>query len=165
MKNFYTAVSCFIATACILIVSSTANAGPLACAQAVASCGKGGKKAAAKIKKAREACEALRDCKNVCKDTKKSEKKSARKNKKSCLKKCDKKSGRAKRSCKSACKKEKRADFKDARGDKRDCMSDCREAYKTKACKKARREMSVTLAAQGLKCASKVTAQCVPPSP
>ena len=165
MKIFGTTVSCASAALCVFVVSSTANAGPLACAQAIASCGKGGKKVADKIKKARNACEALRDCKNVCKDTKKSEKKSAKDDKKSCLKKCDKKSGKAKRSCKSACRKDKRSDYKTARGDKRDCMSDCRDAYKTKACKKARREMSLTLTAQGLKCAGQVTAQCVPPSP
>lgn len=146
-------------------IPTVSYAGPLGCAQAINGCVGGGKKVAEKIKAARSACEALRDCKTVCKDDKRDAKRDAKDDRSSCLKGCDKKSGKAKRSCKSSCKKEKRSDVREARGDKRDCVQECRDKYKTKACKKARTQMSLAIAGQSLKCAAKVTAQCVPPSP
>lgn len=142
-----------------------ASAGPLGCAQAIASCAKGGKKVADRIKTSRNACEALRDCKKVCRVDKRDEKSDARDDKQSCLNTCDKKKGKAKRQCKSSCRKAKRSDFKDARGDKRDCVQTCRDNYKTPACKKARKQMVATIVAQGLKCAGQVTAQCAPVAP
>lgn len=142
-----------------------AEAGPLACAQAINSCVGGGKKAADKIKEARSACEALRDCKQVCREDKRSTKQDAKGDKNSCLAGCDKKSGKAQQECKSECRQDKRDDVRDARDDKRDCVQECRDKYKTQACKKARTQMALTIAAQGLKCAAQVTAQCAPPTP
>ena len=156
-----------ISTLALLIIfpCQEAEAGPLACAQAINSCVGGGKKAAEKIKAARSSCEALRDCKKVCREDKRSTKKDAKGDKKSCLAGCDKKSGKAKSQCKSECRQDKRGDVREARGDKRDCVQECRDKYKTQACKKARSQMALTLTAQGLKCAAQVTAQCVPPTP
>ena len=153
------------ATILFLGPCQVAQAGPLGCANAIATCVGGGKKVADKIKASRDACEALRDCKNVCKDDKRDAKRDAKNDKKSCLKTCDSLKGKKKRQCKSACRQDKRSDKRDARRDKRSCVQTCRDNYKTKSCKKARFSMATTIAAQGLKCASKVTAQCGPTAP
>ena len=140
--------------------SSSAFAGPLGCADAVASCVGGGKKVADSIKKSRGKCAALRDCKKVCRSDKREAKSEAKSDKKSCLKACDRLKGKTKRSCKNDCRKTKRSDKKDARVTKRDCVQTCRDDYKTPQCKKARTQMIKAITVQGLKCATKVSAQC-----
>jgi hypothetical protein len=83
------------------------------------------KEAAAEIKNlikdqvtnARRACAELRDCKKL-----------AKAEKKECKNGCKGLKGKAKAQCKKECRKDKRADVKD-----------CRAAYKTPACKKARK--------------------------
>ena len=154
-----------IASPLLLGSGQVVHAGPLGCANAIATCIGGGKKTAEKIKASRAACEALRDCKKVCKDDKRDAKRHAKKDKKSCLQSCDSLKGKKKRQCKSECRQDKRSDKRDARRDKRSCVQTCRDNYKTKSCKKARFSMTTTIAAQGLKCASKVTAQCGPTAP
>ena len=71
------------------------------------------------IKNARNACADLRGCK-----------KAARADKKQCKNGCKGLKGKAKRQCKKACRKEKR-----------NAKKSCREAYKTPACKSARRKV------------------------
>ena len=163
LQNTLQALLLLVAVA--LVAPLSANAGPLGCAKAIADCVGGGKKVADKIKASRQACEALRDCKKVCRVDKKDAKKDAKQDKKSCIKSCDSLKGKKKRQCKRDCKKTKRGAKSDARKDKRGCMQTCRDNYKTKACKKARSSMALTIAGQGLKCAAKVTAQCGPTAP
>ena len=142
------------------LASSTAIAGPLGCADAIASCVGGGQKVAVSIKESRGECAALRDCKKVCRSHKKDAKLDAKSQKKSCLKTCEGLKGKAKISCKKGCRKTKRTDKKEARVTKRDCVQTCRDDYKTPQCKKARSQMIKAITLQGLKCATKVSAQC-----
>ena len=71
------------------------------------------------VKNARGACAELRGCK-----------KKARAQKKQCKNGCKGLKGKAKRQCKKQCRK-----------DKRSAKKSCREAYKTPACKSARRKI------------------------
>lgn len=160
-------ISYYLSAALMLVASaglnmSEAEAGPVGCAQAIGSCVGGGVKVAKLIKASREACEALRDCKKVCRNDKSSVRRNARNDKKSCISSCNQKSGKAKRQCKKQCRAEKKSSFKIGNSDKRSCVQTCRDNYKTKACKKARKKMSLAIAGQGLKCAVQVTAQCAP---
>ena len=152
-------------TGSLLFMPMIAQAGPLGCANAIKGCVGGGQKVAEKIKKSRQACEALRDCKKVCKENKKDTKRQAKNDKKSCTNSCKSLKGKKKRECKRNCRKDKRSTKKNARKDKRSCVQVCRDNYKTKSCKKARFSMATTIAAQGLKCAAQVTAQCGPTAP
>lgn len=160
----------FLGTSLLLTFSlicfpSSVQAGPLGCANAIQGCVGGGKKVAEKIKNSRQACEALRDCKNVCKDDKRDAIQETSGDHKACLNSCDSLGGKKKRQCESECRQEKRSEKKDAHQEKRSCVDICRDNYKTKSCKEARFSMATTIAAQGLKCAAQVSAQCGPSAP
>lgn len=71
------------------------------------------------VKAARAACADLRGCK-----------KEARADKRDCKQTCKAKKGKAKKDCMKSCRSTKRSDIKS-----------CREAYKTPACKTARRKV------------------------
>ena len=142
-------------------MSSVAEAGPLACAKAIAGCGKGVGKSGKQIKATRAACAALRDCKKVCRVDKRETKHDNKDDKKVCVSRCDKKKkGKAKRACKQSCRQDKRGDNQDARQDKQACVTQCRADYKTPACKKARADLVKTLTVEGLKCSAAVAVAC-----
>lgn len=151
-----------LATAMVfaIFLPATASAGPIACAKAIATCGKGGVKSAKQIKATRSACEALRDCKVVCRVDKRAEKRDNRGDKRRCITGCNSKRGKAKKQCKRSCRSTKRSGNQGARTDKRQCVRQCRADYKTPACKGARTKLMATLALEGLKCAASVAAAC-----